>query len=88
MKGLLKLLLLTVMLSCAAKELPTVINIDQNKIELKCSHQTTKAELEDAKQKIKSLLDMDLSYEGSQFDDGGTVALINVILSQDGEKTC
>ncbi len=74
------------MLACEAKELPTINNISTKQIDLKCSHQTTRSEIEDAQEKIKSMHDMDLSYEGSQFDDNGKVAFIKMSLSYDGEK--
>lgn len=73
-------------LSCAAKNLPTVIQIDAVQINLLCSHQTTASELANAAEKIESLHQMTLDFSKSIFDESGQIRELSLELFYEDKK--
>ena len=47
------LLLGLLIISCSPKELPTIVSMDTNKIEVKLSHQTSRSEIESVQKILK-----------------------------------
>jgi len=62
----LALFIVTLLISCSPKELPTIFTMDDSQVTLKVSHETTRAELEDIRQKLAES-GISMGYEGSEF---------------------
>lgn len=78
MKHLLFLgLILVSFCTCKPKELPTVMEITEEKVVLKLSHMSTKAEMQSFKDKITSM-DFNMDFSGSEFFDNGNLRRLNL----------
>lgn len=79
----LALLLSLISISCSPKELPTVFSIDDNKIIVKLSHMTSKAELNDIQNKLIPY-GLVLDYTGSTFFESKRLQLLKLSCLKDG----
>jgi hypothetical protein len=71
--------LLTFMISCQPKDLPTVIDIKENAFTVKFSHMTTKSEIEDVAKKV-AFTGGELDYSQSSFFDDGKLKTLKLTL--------
>ena len=79
MKQLLTLGICTILLlSCRPKDLPTISDIHSDFAEVKLSHMTTKDQLAKIKSELKSVSNIDLRYEQSQFLDNGHLQILKI----------
>lgn len=88
MKHFLTLGILTFLLaSCQPKNLPTVSDIHADYAEVKISHMTTKDELAKIKTELKSVSNIDLIYNQTEFLDDGHVQILKIgVQMPDGTK--
>ena len=76
-----------VLLSCQPKDLPTVSDIHADFAEVKFSHMTTKDELVNIKAELKSVSNIDLRFEQSQFLEDGHLQELKIgVVLPDGTK--
>ena len=67
------LLLGLLIISCSPKELPTIVSMDTNKIEVKLSHQTSRSEIESVQKILKENYNTELDMSKSTFFEDGKI---------------
>lgn len=88
MKNLVILYLLsTLIISCAPKDLPTVVKVEDNYALVKMSHMTTETELESIKKQLRETADIEFNYSPSIFlEDGHLQQLVFQIKLPNGTR--
>ncbi len=73
--------------SCQPKNLPTISDIHSDYAEVKISHMTTKTELNEIKTKLKTISNIDLIYDQSQFFEDGKIQNLKIgVIMPDGTE--
>lgn len=80
MRFLVFILFVIGMIGCTPKDLPTVINTSNDKIEVKLSYMSTKTELDSLKEELKIKYNIDFQFEGSRFFENGNLRDLNIKL--------
>ncbi len=76
-----------ILFSCQPKDLPTIADIHSDFVEVKFSHMTTKAEMRKIKTELKTVSNIDLIYNQSQFLEDGRLQILKIgVVMPDGTK--
>lgn len=77
--------IVSTIMSCQPKSLPTFLETDQNFATVKVSHETTKTEMETIKDSL-SKIGIDFDYSGSTFFDDSRLQTLNLAVTLSNGK--
>ena len=72
--------LICLLTSCSGpKDLPTITNFGDTKVEVKVSHQTTQSEMDEIVNQLQRRYKAQFSYEGSRFFENGKLRDLQIL---------